>query len=79
MSNGAPSRSPLHYWLPDPTCRVRTADQSAAGALTGGPEDRDSAGEGTGGTFSEKFSGSVRTVELRSVDAHLGTQRFGPQ
>jgi hypothetical protein len=27
---------------------------SAAGALTGGPEDRDSAGEGTGGTFSWK-------------------------
>jgi hypothetical protein len=26
-------------------------------------EDRDSAGEGTGGTFSEKFSRSARTLQ----------------
>src|SRR5690348_8344944 len=47
----------------DDSSRVRTADQSAAGALTGGRPDRDSAGEGTGGTFSEKFSSTVRTLQ----------------
>jgi hypothetical protein len=41
-----------------------TADHSAASFLTGGPEDRDSAGEGTGGTFSEKLSRSPRTEPL---------------
>ena len=30
---------------------VRTGERSAAGAPTGGLEGRDSAGEGTGGTF----------------------------
>jgi hypothetical protein len=41
-----------------------SADFSAAGAFTGGSEERDSAGEGTGGTFSGKFSGSLRTATL---------------
>jgi hypothetical protein len=48
-----------------PEKTVRSADQSAAGALPGGPEERDSAGEGTGGTLSEKFSRSVRTLHYR--------------
>jgi hypothetical protein len=36
---------------PERTCKVRTADQSAAGALTGGTMVLRTAGEGTGGTF----------------------------
>jgi hypothetical protein len=51
----------------------RCADLCAAVALTGGPEDRDSAGEGTGGTFSEKFSPPLRTVGSISPERILTT------